>query len=155
MKEWISERNVQVFYCVQSMKNWEKKLEKKNWKTGACLFISDQFSFIHKFLFSFICWCQKMDIKKGRLRVIRGAENIVFILTVDASIDPPNQTAYLCMWWVMTCTSMGLGCKRRKRTKLVDKNTKTTSCWSFGKKRNQDSVCTDWTFRLCSLLTAS
>lgn len=30
-------------------------------------------------------------------------------LTVDASMDPPNQTAYRCMWCVMTCTSMGLG----------------------------------------------
>lgn len=32
-------------------------------------------------------------------------------LTVDASIDPPNHTAYLCMWWVMTWTSIGLGWK--------------------------------------------
>lgn len=31
------------------------------------------------------------------------------LLTVDASMDPPNQTAYRCMWCVMTCTSMGLG----------------------------------------------
>lgn len=35
------------------------------------------------------------------------------ILTVDANIDPPNHTAYLCMWWVMTCTSIGLGWEKQ------------------------------------------
>ena len=28
-------------------------------------------------------------------------------LTVDASIEPPNHTANLCMWWLMTFTSIG------------------------------------------------
>lgn len=44
----------------------------------------------------------KMSYKKQR-------QSTVSVLTVDANMDPPNQTAYRCMWCVMTCTSMGLG----------------------------------------------
>ena len=32
--------------------------------------------------------------------------------TVDASMLPPNQTAYLCIWWEITCTSIGFGCEK-------------------------------------------
>ena len=30
-------------------------------------------------------------------------------LTVEASMLPPNQTAYRCIWWEITCTSIGFG----------------------------------------------
>ena len=33
----------------------------------------------------------------------------IVIVTVDASILPPNHTAYLCIWWDITWTSIGLG----------------------------------------------
>jgi len=42
--------------------------------------------------------CTNLQAKKTR------------ILTVYASMLPPNQTAYLCIWWVITWTSIGFGC---------------------------------------------
>lgn len=62
---------------------------------------------------------------------VREAENAVLILTVDASIDPPNQTAYLCMWCVMTCTSMGFGCKQRQFILSILNNNNNNNLWLF------------------------
>lgn len=38
------------------------------------------------------------------------ANDLETSLTVDANILPPNQTAYRCIWCVITWTSIGFGC---------------------------------------------
>lgn len=45
-------------------------------------------------------------------------------------MDPPNHTAYLCMWWVMTCTSIGLGWKKQavSYTSLVTRGRNQGKC---------------------------
>lgn len=86
------------------------------------------------------------------------------ILTVDANIDPPNHTAYLCMWWVMTCTSIGLGWGKNRRSFVTGRCEQSifileirwicikdqNSCWFLWKKKCcQEKVKLKSTF-LCS-----
>ncbi len=72
-------------------------------------------------------WLKCCTSKKGTTLVSLKADFILLsehkrdeILTVDANIDPPNHTAYLCIWWVMTCTSIGLGWGGRTETNTED-----------------------------------
>lgn len=61
---------------------------------------------------------EQTERRGGRIKSAawRGSAAVLTeILTVDANMDPPNHTAYLCMWWVMTWTSIGLGWGEKKR----------------------------------------
>ena len=62
-------------------------------------------------------------------------------LTVEASIEPPNHTAYRCMWWVITCVSIGLGCKHSSNNNMTEPTHKI-STWHKWHQQCHCSLCT-------------
>ena len=61
-------------------------------------------------------WCGTLDKTPAAIiqALVTHSTHETLKVTVDASMLPPNHTAYLCIWCWITETSIGFGCKITK-----------------------------------------